>query len=63
MTAAPPDIPVTFADIQTAKAIAGEVEMTPALYSRTLSALAGRYLPEIRVQFTASFRSVAPSIS
>lgn len=59
MTAAPLDIPVTFGDIQAAaKAIAGEVERTPALYSRTLSALAKTdiFLKFENLQFTASFK-------
>jgi threonine dehydratase len=58
MTVAP-EFPVTLADIQTAaKTIAGEVEKTPALYSRTLSAVAGTdiFLKFENLQFTASFK-------
>jgi threonine dehydratase len=63
MTSAPPPasaaFPVTLADIQTAAAtIAGEVERTPALYSRTLSSVAGCeiFLKFENLQFTASFK-------
>jgi threonine dehydratase len=59
MTASPPAFPVTFADIQAAAAtIAGDVEKTPALYSHTLSLVAGCdiFLKFENLQFTASFK-------
>src|SRR5256885_16760235 len=58
MSAAPGD-PISLADIEAAaKAIAGEVERTPALYSRTLSVLSGTniFLKFENLQFTASFK-------
>jgi threonine dehydratase len=51
--------PISFADIQqAARAIAGAVEVTPARYSRTLSAIAGAeiFLKFENLQFTASFK-------
>jgi len=51
--------PVTLADIErAARAIAGAVEVTPARYSRTLSAIAGAeiFLKFENLQFTASFK-------
>jgi len=63
MTSAPPPasaaFPITLADIQAAAAtIAGEVERTPTLYSRTLSSVAGCeiFLKFENLQFTASFK-------
>jgi threonine dehydratase len=52
-------LPVSFSDIQqAARAIAGAVEVTPARYSRTLSAIAGAeiFLKFENLQFTASFK-------
>jgi threonine dehydratase len=57
--AAPPEFPVTLAAIRAAaEAIAGEVEKTPALYSHTLSVVAGTdiFLKFENLQFTASFK-------
>jgi threonine dehydratase len=59
MTASLSVFPVTFAMIEVAaKTIAGEVEKTPALYSRTLSVLSGTdiFLKFENLQFTASFK-------
>ncbi len=59
MTAAPRSFPVSFSDIEAAaSAIAGEVERTPAVPSRTLSAVAGTdiFLKFENLQFTASFK-------
>ena len=50
---------LTLADIEgAARAIAGAVEITPARYSRTLSAIAGAeiFLKFENLQFTASFK-------
>jgi threonine dehydratase len=56
---APPECSVTLAAIQAAaEAIAGDVEKTPALYSHTLSVVAGTdiFLKFENLQFTASFK-------
>src|ERR1700704_2560073 len=53
------DFPITLTGIRAAAdAIAGEVEKTPTLYSRTLSAVAGTdiFLKFENLQFTASFK-------
>jgi threonine dehydratase len=59
MTLAPAPFPVSFADIQAAaEAIEGVVEKTPALYSHTLSLVAGCdiFLKFENLHFTASFK-------
>ncbi|MDT7933448.1 MAG: threonine ammonia-lyase [Sphingomonadaceae bacterium] len=54
-----PELPVTIEDIRAAHAvIAGQVERTPCLHSRTLSAITGAevWLKFENLQFTASFK-------